>query len=190
MERRRVVVDMEQIDLLEQRIVKATELIRSLRRERDAAQMKFQETMASLERLQNENKNLDKDRHEVKELTGQVEVLQEERQAIRGKVTRMLEMMAGHGVRCTCFVLGWVADKVPRLVKRIAEAGHEIASHGYGHELIYEMGRDAFRRDIDRARKVLEDLTGHRVRGYRAPSFSITDRSGEGSGSSAAAASK
>lgn len=92
MERRMVVVDMEQIDLLEQRIVKATELIRSLRRERDAAQMKFQETMASLERLQNEN--LDRDRHEVKELTGQLEVLQEERQAIRGKVTRMLEMMA------------------------------------------------------------------------------------------------
>lgn len=94
MERRRVVVDMEQIDLLEQRIVKATELIRSLRRERDAAQMKFQETMASLERLQDENKNLDRDRHGVKELTGQLEVLQEERQAIRGKVTRMLEMMA------------------------------------------------------------------------------------------------
>jgi chromosome segregation ATPase len=94
MERRRVVVDLEQIDLLEQRIVKATELIRSLRQERDAAQMKFQETMASLERLQGESKNLDKDRHEVQELTGQVEVLQEERQAIRGKVTRMLEMMA------------------------------------------------------------------------------------------------
>ncbi|MHC5007607.1 MAG: XrtA system polysaccharide deacetylase [Planctomycetota bacterium] len=88
---------------------------------------------------------------------------------------RMLEMMARHDVRCTCFILGWVADKVPQLVKRIADAGHEVASHGYGHELIYEIGPDAFRRDIDRARKLLEDLTGHRVRGYRAPNFSITD---------------
>ncbi|MHC4428868.1 MAG: polysaccharide deacetylase family protein, partial [Planctomycetota bacterium] len=80
---------------------------------------------------------------------------------------RMLEMMARHDVRCTCFILGWVADKAPQLVKRIADAGHEIASHGYGHELIYDIGPDAFRRDIDRARKLLEDLTGHRVRGYR-----------------------
>jgi polysaccharide deacetylase family protein (PEP-CTERM system associated) len=88
---------------------------------------------------------------------------------------RMLEMMARQGVRCTCFILGWVADKVPQLAKRIAEAGHEIASHGYGHELIYEIGPDAFRRDIDRARKLLEDLTGRHVRGYRAPNFSITD---------------
>jgi polysaccharide deacetylase family protein (PEP-CTERM system associated) len=87
----------------------------------------------------------------------------------------MLEMMARQDVRGTFFILGLVAESTPQLVKRIAEAGHEIASHGYGHDLLYEIGRDAFRRDIDRARKLLEDLTGRRVRGYRAPSFSITD---------------
>jgi polysaccharide deacetylase family protein (PEP-CTERM system associated) len=88
---------------------------------------------------------------------------------------RMLELMAANGVTGTCFVLGWVADKVPDLVRRIADAGHEIASHGYGHELLYEIGPEAFRSDLDRSKKLLEDLTGRAVRGYRAPSFSITD---------------
>jgi polysaccharide deacetylase family protein (PEP-CTERM system associated) len=88
---------------------------------------------------------------------------------------RMLELMAEHGVRGTFFVLGWVAEKVPQLVRRITDEGHEVASHGYGHELIYEIGPDAFRRDVERARKLLEDQTGERVRGYRAPNFSITD---------------
>ncbi len=94
---------------------------------------------------------------------------------IERNTDRMLEMIARHDLRCTFFVLGLVAERAPQLVKRIAEAGHEIASHGYGHEMLHEIGRDAFRRDVDRARKLLEDLTGRRVRGYRAPSFSITD---------------
>lgn len=88
---------------------------------------------------------------------------------------RMLELMARHNVRCTCFILGWCAERVPGLVRRIADAGHEIASHGYGHDLIYSLSHDQFRADIDRSKKHLEDLTGRRVRGYRAPSFSITD---------------
>lgn len=88
---------------------------------------------------------------------------------------RMLELMATHDVTCTCFILGWVAERAPALVERIATAGHEIASHGYGHELIYDIGPDAFRADVDRSKKLLEDMTGHPVRGYRAPSFSITD---------------
>ena len=94
---------------------------------------------------------------------------------IERNTDRILEMIARHDARCTFFILGFVADKAPQLVKRIAEAGHEIASHGYGHELVHSIGHDAFRRDIDRTRKLLEDLTGQRVRGYRAPSFSITE---------------
>lgn len=88
---------------------------------------------------------------------------------------RMLELMAARGVRSTCFVLGWVAEKVPALVRRIADAGHEIASHGHGHELIYEIGPERFRQDIARSVGFLRDLTGQPVRGYRAPSFSIID---------------
>ncbi|MBT8484736.1 MAG: DUF3473 domain-containing protein [Phycisphaerae bacterium] len=88
---------------------------------------------------------------------------------------RMLELMATRGVTATCFVLGWVAEKVPGLVRRIADAGHEIASHGYGHDLIYTLSEADFRADIVRSKKFLEDLTGRAVHGYRAPSFSITD---------------
>ncbi|QKK06876.1 MAG: DUF3473 domain-containing protein [Planctomycetota bacterium] len=88
---------------------------------------------------------------------------------------RMLELMAERGVTCTCFILGWVADKCPALIKRIADAGHEIASHGYGHDLIYSLSHEEFREDIRRAKALVEDLTGAQIRGYRAPSFSITD---------------
>lgn len=88
---------------------------------------------------------------------------------------RMLELMASRAIRCTCFVLGWVADRCPALVRRIADAGHEIASHGYGHDLIYNLTHEQFREDIRRAKGVIEQTAGARVRGYRAPSFSITD---------------
>ena len=88
---------------------------------------------------------------------------------------RMLELMAARGVRSTCFVLGWVAERCPDLVRRIAAAGHEVASHGYGHDLIYSLKPEDFRADIDRSVKLLQDLSGQPVRGYRAPSFSITD---------------
>jgi polysaccharide deacetylase family protein (PEP-CTERM system associated) len=88
---------------------------------------------------------------------------------------RMLGMMAEAGARSTCFVLGWVAERHPDLVRRIAAAGHEVASHGYGHELIYEIGPERVREDIRRAKGILEGITGTRVLGYRAPNFSITD---------------
>jgi polysaccharide deacetylase family protein (PEP-CTERM system associated) len=88
---------------------------------------------------------------------------------------RMLELMAERGARCTCFVLGWVAEKCPGLVRRIAAAGHEIASHGYGHELLYTLSPAAFREDVKRGVGLLEAAAGQKVRGYRAPSFSITD---------------
>jgi polysaccharide deacetylase family protein (PEP-CTERM system associated) len=68
-----------------------------------------------------------------------------------------------------------VAERHPALVRRIAAGGHEIASHGYGHDLVYSLTEEAFRADVSRCKAVLEDLTGERVRGYRAPCFSITD---------------
>ncbi len=77
----------------------------------------------------------------------------------------------------TFFVLGWVAERHPALVKRIAEAGHEIASHGYAHRLVYDQTPQAFRADVRRAKALLEDATGAPVLGYRAPSYSITPQS-------------
>jgi polysaccharide deacetylase family protein (PEP-CTERM system associated) len=88
---------------------------------------------------------------------------------------RMLQVMADRGVRSTCFVLGSVADRVPNLVRRISEAGHEIASHGYDHELIHESDPASFRSDVERSKSLLEDLSNRQVCGYRAPSFSLTE---------------
>jgi polysaccharide deacetylase family protein (PEP-CTERM system associated) len=90
---------------------------------------------------------------------------------------RLLQIFAEHDVRATFFVLGWVAERFPALVKRIATEGHEIASHGYGHRLIYDQTRQAFREDVRRAKQLLEDASGHEVIGYRAPSYSVTPRS-------------
>jgi polysaccharide deacetylase family protein (PEP-CTERM system associated) len=74
-------------------------------------------------------------------------------------------------------VLGWVAERHPGLVREIAGRGHEIACHGYGHELVYELGPERFRADLRRARQAIEDATGSHVLGYRAPSYSITQAS-------------
>lgn len=90
---------------------------------------------------------------------------------------RLLSILDGAGARATFFVLGWVAEQVPALIRKIAAAGHEIASHGYGHELLYRLRPANFRADLDRARSLLEDITGTPLSGYRAPSFSITSRS-------------
>jgi polysaccharide deacetylase family protein (PEP-CTERM system associated) len=90
---------------------------------------------------------------------------------------RLLEILDGAGVRATFFVLGWVADRHPALVRAIAAAGHELASHGYAHRLVYTLTRDAFRDDVRRSKAIVEDLCGRAVRGYRAPSYSITNDS-------------
>jgi len=87
---------------------------------------------------------------------------------------RLAEILARAGIRATFFILGWVAERHPGLVKTLAIQGHEIASHGYGHELVTSMTGTNFREDVRRSRGILEDLTGKRVFGYRAPSFSIT----------------
>ena len=88
---------------------------------------------------------------------------------------RMIEILDACDARATFFVLGWVAEKCPQLVRAIAAAGHEVASHGYAHELVYSLQPSAFRSDVLRSKQYLEDLTGKPVRGYRAPCFSITE---------------
>jgi len=90
---------------------------------------------------------------------------------------RLLDLLAEHGVRATFFVLGWVAERHPSLVARIAAAGHEVASHGYGHRLVYDQTPSAFRDDVRRAKALLEQASGMAVNGYRAPSYSIVPRS-------------
>jgi len=87
---------------------------------------------------------------------------------------RLLELLSTSGQRATFFVLGWVAERYPSLVRRIASGGHEIASHGYGHELITGQSPTAFREDIRKAKEILENILSQSVLGYRAPSFSIT----------------
>jgi len=89
---------------------------------------------------------------------------------------RVLDLFDQAGVRGTFFVLGWCAERRPGLVRRIAEAGHEIASHGFAHRMITEQSPEEFRADVRRAKALLEDLGGQAVVGYRAPTFSITER--------------
>ena len=90
---------------------------------------------------------------------------------------RILTLCDEVGVRGTFFVLTWNAERHPDIVRRIVAAGHEIASHGYAHRLIYEQTPETFRDDITRAKATLEDITGTAVLGYRAPSASVTPRS-------------
>ena len=88
----------------------------------------------------------------------------------------VLAMFVTGGVKGTFFTLGWVAQRFPAMMRRIADAGHEIASHGWDHARVFTLGADGFAQDIARARKALEDATGQQVTGYRAPSFSIDAR--------------
>jgi polysaccharide deacetylase family protein (PEP-CTERM system associated) len=89
--------------------------------------------------------------------------------------SKLLDIFSQHNVQVTCFFLGWVAEHFPGLVKEAAKRGHEVASHGYGHRLVYEQTRDEFYEDVRRARSLLEDISGVEVVGYRAPGFSTTN---------------
>ncbi|MDJ0977851.1 MAG: DUF3473 domain-containing protein [Erythrobacter sp.] len=95
---------------------------------------------------------------------------------VESNVDAILALFADAGVKATFFSLGWIAERHPALMRRIAEAGHEIASHGYDHARVFTFDRAAFGEDIRKARAILEDATGQRVAGYRAPSFSIDAR--------------
>ncbi|TKB59321.1 MAG: DUF3473 domain-containing protein [Nitrospira sp.] len=96
---------------------------------------------------------------------------------VENNTRKLVELLAQHGTKATFFVLGWVAERHPDLVKLLVRQGHEIASHGYGHELVTAQSPEQFRHDVRKAKDILEHLTGSPVLGYRAPSFSITDQS-------------
>jgi polysaccharide deacetylase family protein (PEP-CTERM system associated) len=90
---------------------------------------------------------------------------------------RLLEIFDRASVSATFFILGWVAERFPALVKQIADRGHEIASHGYAHRLVYDQTPSEFRKDVRRAKQLLEDVIGRPVIGFRAPSYSVTPKS-------------
>ncbi|BAP87976.1 polysaccharide deactylase family protein [Burkholderiales bacterium GJ-E10] len=91
-------------------------------------------------------------------------------------VDRLLQLFRDHGAYATFFTLGWIAERHPAVIRRIVDAGHELASHGYGHLRATGQTREAFAADVSRAKAILEDIAGSAVRGYRAPSFSIDER--------------
>ncbi len=95
---------------------------------------------------------------------------------VESNVDRILALLEDRGCRATFFTLGWVGERYPQLVRRIVGAGHELASHGYAHRRATDQTPHAFYDDISRARKLLEDISGGAVVGYRAPSFSISTR--------------
>ncbi len=95
---------------------------------------------------------------------------------VERNMERLLGLMADANLRATCFVLGWVAERSPTLVRRIAEAGHEVASHGQEHELVYDLTPEQFRKGLRRSIDTLRQVTGAPVRGFRAASFSLPRR--------------
>ena len=92
---------------------------------------------------------------------------------VERNVDRILALLDQHATHATFFTLGWVAERYPQLVRRIVSQGHELASHGFGHQRASDLSRADFTADISRAKRLLEDVGGVVVRGYRAPSFSI-----------------
>ena len=95
---------------------------------------------------------------------------------VEANMDRILEQFDRAGVKGTFFTLGWIAERHPQVVTRIVAAGHELASHGHGHELVHSLTAEAFRQDVRRAKSALEDRGGVVVSGYRAPTFSIGSR--------------
>ncbi len=100
-----------------------------------------------------------------------------QRSTVEQNVDVYLELFDQYHVKATFFVLGFVAQEHPELLRRIAEQGHEIASHGYGHQLVYKQSPREFREDIRRGKGLIEEIIGQPVCGYRAPSWSITRKS-------------
>ena len=96
---------------------------------------------------------------------------------VENNTDKMMAILDDAGTKGTFFVLGWVAQRYPELVKRIASNGHEVACHGMSHKLIYVQGREAFKSEARDSKALLEDITGDSVNGYRAASFSITNAS-------------
>jgi polysaccharide deacetylase family protein (PEP-CTERM system associated) len=91
-------------------------------------------------------------------------------------VRRLLEILETRQTRATFFILGWIAERYPRLVREIDALGHEICSHGYRHRLIYNLTPVQFKDYLVRSKMILEDLVGKRIQGYRATSFSVVEK--------------
>lgn len=96
---------------------------------------------------------------------------------VEANTDRLLALFDERGIRATFFTLGWVAERSPALVRRIRDAGHEIASHGYSHQLVYNQSPEVFREETRKSKAILENITGEPVTGYRAASYSITAKS-------------
>lgn len=94
---------------------------------------------------------------------------------VERNVKIILERLNEHNASATFFILGWIADRFPNLVREIHSQGHEIACHGYNHDLIYSLTQENFKSDVKRTKDILEGIIGERIIGYRAPNFSITD---------------
>jgi len=92
---------------------------------------------------------------------------------VERNIERILALLADVNATATFFTLGWIAERYPQMVRRLADAGHELASHGFGHQRASAQARNEFLADIRLAKAILEDITGRDVRGYRAPSFSV-----------------
>jgi len=94
--------------------------------------------------------------------------------SVEKNFVHLLDLFDENGVATTCFFLGWIAERFPHLVKEAERRGHEIASHGYAHRLVYEMSEQDFLEDASRSKQILEDLGGRGVAGYRSSGFSVT----------------
>jgi polysaccharide deacetylase family protein (PEP-CTERM system associated) len=94
---------------------------------------------------------------------------------IRKNFTDLLDLLGNAEIHGTCFFLGWIAERYPDLVREASARGHEIASHGYGHRLVYEMTDTEFLQDVSRSKKIIEDITGKPVIGFRSAGFSTTE---------------
>ncbi len=99
-----------------------------------------------------------------------------ERRVEKGFYT-LLELLDEHNVKATWFTMGWIGTHYPHLVKQLADAGHEIGTHNYHHDVVYNIGPDRFREEVRRAKRTLEDITGTPVVAHRSPYFSVTKKS-------------
>ena len=96
---------------------------------------------------------------------------------VEANTQQILALLAKHDTQATFFILGWIAERYPQLVRAIAEAGHEVASHGYDHKLVYKQQRTEFAEETERSKKILEDITGAAIKGYRAATYSVIESS-------------
>ncbi len=95
---------------------------------------------------------------------------------VESNTSIILELLKENDTKATFFCLGWIARRHGSLIKRICRDGHELACHGYSHQVIYNQSPDAFREDVAESKKIIEDITGKPVLGYRAPTYSITEK--------------